>query len=97
MADSGRTPKDIARRLVALREALGYSQSGWARFLGILPSQQNNYEQGIRRVSLSVAQDIALKTDVTLDWIYFGSRSGLPLNLLPLLTDLSAEQPRQRA
>lgn len=97
MADGGKSPEDVARRLVALREALGYSQSGFAKLVGISPSQMNNYEKPIRAPSRPVAQQMRLKTGVTLDWIYEGDRAGLPLSLLEKLPDLSGQVQPKRA
>lgn len=95
MADGGTSPEDVAMRIVALREALGYSPSGFAKFLGISPSQLSNYEHAIRMPSLPVARTIRLRTGVTLDWLYDGERGGLPLTLLERLPDLSENGKRQ--
>lgn len=92
MSDGGSSPEDIARRIVALREALGYSASGFAVYIGISASQLSNYEHALRVPSLPVARQIRLRTGATLDWIYDGERGGLPLNLLNLLPDLSVEK-----
>lgn len=92
MADGGRSKGDVAMRLVALREALGHNQASFARFIGISASQMNNYEAGIRLISLPVARKVRLKTGVTLDWIYDGERHGLAPKLLADLPDLSEKQ-----
>ena len=89
MADGGSNTEDIARRIVALREALGYNQSSFATLVEISQPAMNNYEAGIRRPSLEVAIKMRLRTGVTLDWIYLGQREGLPGRLLSVLPDLS--------
>lgn len=87
MSDGGQSAVDIARRLIALRESMGYSQSGFAKLLDITPSQMNNYEQAVRTISLPIARRVRLKTGATLDWIYDGERAGMPFNLLSKLPD----------
>lgn len=94
MTDGGKSTEDIARRIVALREALGHNQSAFANLVDITQPAMNNYEAGIRRPSLDVAIKIRLRTGVTLDWLYLGQREGLPGRLLSLLPDLSQEQKR---
>ena len=85
MADGGRSLQDIAQRLVALRDALGYNQSSFAVLIGTTPSAVSNYEKGVRRPELHVAIKIKIKTGATLDWLYLGDRSGLPGRLLEVL------------
>ncbi|MBT1154327.1 helix-turn-helix transcriptional regulator [Aminobacter anthyllidis] len=89
MSDGGKSNKDIAKRLVALREALGKNQTAFAALIEVSQPAMNNYERGIRRPDLDVAFRIQLRTGVTLDWIYLGKRDGLPGQLLELLPDLS--------
>lgn len=90
MTDGGRSNADIAKRIVALREALGHNQSAFAALVGISQPAMNNYERGLRRPDLDVAVRIHQRTGVTLDWLYMGNRSGLPAHLLALLPDISA-------
>lgn len=92
MTDGGRTNKDIARRLITLREALGHNQSAFAALVEVSQPAMNNYEKGIRRPDLDVAINIQLRTGVTLDWIYLGKRDGLPGRLLERLPILADEQ-----
>lgn len=92
MADGGKTPEDVAMRLIALREALGYSQSGFAKFIDISPSQMNNYEKPIRKPSDPILSKIKLRTGATRDWILEGDRAGLPFDLLKKLPDLSGRK-----
>lgn len=92
MTDGGPSNSDIARRLIALREALEYNQSAFAKLIEITQPAINNYEAGFRRPSLEVAFKIRLKTGVTLDWLYLGQREGLPGRLLSLLPDLSEQR-----
>ena len=94
MTDGGRNNADIAKRLVALRTALGHNQSAFAALVEISQPAMNNYETGLRRPELDVAVKILQRTGVTLDWLYLGNRSGLPAHLLAKLPDLSEQQSR---
>lgn len=89
MSDGGRSLDDLARRLVALREALGYNQSAFAVHVELTQPALNNYERGLRRPDFDSAIKIKVKTGATLDWIYEGDRTGLPGRLLEILPDLS--------
>jgi transcriptional regulator with XRE-family HTH domain len=72
----------IGERIRLTRVALGYPTSiGFARIVGLTQQALNNYEQGIRRPDLDKALLICRATGVTLDWLYRGDPSGLPLRL----------------
>lgn len=92
MTDGGPSNTDIARRLIALREALKYNQSAFAKLVEVSQPAVNNYEAGTRRPDIDVAIKIRLRTGVTLDWLYLGEREGLPGRLLSLLPDLSQQR-----
>ncbi|MDC9825650.1 helix-turn-helix transcriptional regulator [Devosia sp. ZB163] len=92
MSDGGRSNPDIAKRLIALREALGKNQSAFAALIEVSQPAMNNYEKGHRRPDIDVAIRIQVRTGATLDWIYLGRRDGLPTRLLELLPDLSVEK-----
>lgn len=94
MADGGKSPADIGKRIVMLREALGHNQGAFARLVGISQPALANYESGLRRPELDKAFLVVAKTGVTLDWLYLGDRSGLPQRLLALVEefDVSARK-----
>lgn len=96
MADGSRTTADIARRLIALREALGYNQVGFAQLVGLSQPALSNYEKGFRRPDYDACLKIKIKTGATRDWILDGDRAGLPQELLMKLPDLS-DVARKRA
>lgn len=76
-----RDRKAIAERLKLTREALGLNQAAFARLTGIEPQAINNYETGLRGISVDQAIKICAATGVSLDWIYRGLSAGLPINL----------------
>jgi transcriptional regulator with XRE-family HTH domain len=94
LGDVGRMPREVdavAERIRLTREALGLKQAAFARLVGIEPQALNNYESGLRRISVDQAIKICAATGVSLDWIYRGLSSGLPINLATAL------QQRQRS
>lgn len=78
---------DIGRRLRLIRLAYGavqkraeeMSQSEMARLLDLnSASTWNNWETGDNRIGINGAMALAKRTGVSLDYIYFGERAGLP-------------------
>lgn len=74
-------PQIIGERLHRLRHAIELNQAAIAEILGITQSAWSQYENGTRRVTLDVAGNLASRFGVTLDWIYRGDPSGLPMKL----------------
>jgi transcriptional regulator with XRE-family HTH domain len=77
--------KAIAERLKLTREAVGLNQAAFARLTGIEPQAINNYENGLRGISVAQATKICIATGVSLDWIFRGIAAGLPINLATAL------------
>ena len=76
--------REVGRRIAALREAMSLSAAQFARHTGITAQALHNYESGLRRISLDQAILVCDRTGSTLDWIYFGDPSGLPLRFASL-------------
>jgi transcriptional regulator with XRE-family HTH domain len=77
----------IAGRLRATREAFGLGQNEFARRAGIASNTYNQYEQAKNLPRLDFANQICDTYGVTLDWIYRGDPSGLPMHMVKLLTE----------
>lgn len=75
----------IGARLRLTREVYELSQKEFAAEIGIPSNQYNQYEQGNRRPFISVAQHIADRFHVSLDWIYDGKISHLSLDMITRL------------
>lgn len=81
----------IARRLKATREALGFStQHEFATALGVDRSSYNLFENGKRRLTNDVALKMRRKFNISLDWIYCGEASQLPVGLTAKLGSVAA-------
>lgn len=92
MADGGKSLRDIGRRITTLRKVMNLNKTAFAALIETSQPAVSQYESGVRRPELDVALRIRLRTGVTLDWIYEGDRSGLPLRLAGELPDLSDRQ-----
>ena len=75
--------EEIARRLRITRKALGYTQAQMGQLAGAsAPSQTwQNYEAGIRRISIDNALALCAATGLTLEWIYQGNMLMLPAEM----------------
>lgn len=69
---------EIGARLEAIRTAFSdLNQAQWAEKHHIAPTQYNNWERGVRRISVDVAQSLCETYGLTLDYIYRGRLDGL--------------------
>lgn len=76
------TVKDIAKRLVQTREALGFpNQVDFCAAIDVAKNVYNPFEKGRRRISVDIALKIRRKFSIPLDWIYCGDSSQLPAKL----------------
>lgn len=100
MTDGGESVEDIGARVAMLRRWAGFdSQTAFAVSIGLDPSEINHYESGRRRLALTAAQRLRARYRVTLDWLYYGDRSGLSLEIdrsLPHLADMPPAAPPKR-
>lgn len=68
----------IGARLAALRGAYSdLTQKDWAERHGFEPTQWNNWEKGVRRITVDAAQKLSDRYGLTLDWVYRGRFDGL--------------------
>jgi DNA-binding XRE family transcriptional regulator len=82
-----RSLEAIAARLRATREAFALGQNEFARRAGIASNTYNQYEQAKNLPRLDLANQICDTFGVTLDWIYRGDPSGLPVRTFKLLQE----------
>lgn len=72
----------FAERLKLLREVCGYgSQQTFADALGIEKGTLGQYERGRSYPKPDVLGRIRQLTGATIDWLYLGDASGLPMSL----------------
>lgn len=86
---------EVGRRLGILRRALGYErQNKMTAFLGerISPQQWNNYERGSSLPTIANARFIAMKCRVTVDWLFWGERAGLSVQMSDMLDDIERDE-----
>ena len=73
--------QQIAARLILTREALGLTPTELCRLTGIKTNTYANWETAFSRPGLGEARVMRRTLGYTLDWIYEGDRSGLPMKL----------------
>lgn len=83
--------KSIGNRLRYLRLYLGMNvQKNMAELLGASPSQYSNWENGLGLIPVDAAVKIQGLTGASLDYIYTGNASALPMFLQSKLRELGA-------
>lgn len=81
----------IGARLELTRRAFDLSQTDLCKQTGLSNQAYNNYEAGYRIPNLESALILCNTYDLTLDWIYRGDMSGLPLKLADALRSLKQD------
>ncbi len=77
---------EIGQRLAAIRMAFSdLSQKAWAEKNGFNPTQYNNWETGVRRITVDAAEVLMDRYGLTLDFIYRGRVDGLSEKALKAL------------
>jgi transcriptional regulator with XRE-family HTH domain len=80
----------VGLRVKSLRLALGFqSQGAFADAIGVKRGEVAAWECGDRRPSPAKAFPMAEKFGVTLDWLFYGRKSGLPYGLAEKLLNIS--------
>lgn len=91
--DTGVLQEDVARRLERSRIAIGLDQQEFAEAAGLSQPRCNPYETGKRLLTLPAAMLLCERYMLTLDWLYRGDPSGLPMRLLTKINE-ARRQPR---
>lgn len=74
--------KSVGERLSLLRVAKGFKyQKAFADLLDANPGQYNHWERGRQVIPVEYAVKVCILTGATLDYIYLGKTSGLPIGL----------------
>jgi DNA-binding XRE family transcriptional regulator len=76
------TAISVGERIRITRMAIGITQRGFAKPLGITREAQTMYESGARRPPWEVGVLMCDAWGLTLDWIYRGDLSGLSMALV---------------
>jgi transcriptional regulator with XRE-family HTH domain len=81
--DTGEFARDVARRLRLTRAALKMNQDEFAEPAGLSQPQYSQYESGKedRPLTLRAALPLCEAHNLTLDWLFRGDPSGLPVRL----------------
>lgn len=83
----------FGKRLRLLRDACGYSsQEAFAAALGIEKGTLGQYERGRSYPKPDVLGRIRQLTGASIDWLYLGDESGLPLALHQKIRDYLSQE-----
>jgi DNA-binding XRE family transcriptional regulator len=88
----------VGARLRLTRGALGFGGRQQAKFAagaGIPPTQFNNWENDKRAPKIEAAIALCKTYSLTMDWIYRGELSGLPLQIAEKIRRGSSGAPPQ--
>ncbi len=99
MAEPPREPTrvhEVAARLRITRLALKLTQRRLCQLTGLSTSAWNNAETGDSRIGVDSAILLCQATGITLDWIYRGSRVGLPTGISEAIALVEREPPRPK-
>lgn len=82
------SPKAVGHRLRLLRVAKGVNvQKTMATMLDASASQYSNWENGIQLIPVEAASKVCGLTGATLDYVYHGNSSALPMYLVSALKE----------
>lgn len=91
--DRGPLAVDVGRRLTLLRDVFGMSQTEFGKIAGGLSqSRYSQYETGERLLPVPVAVALCGRFGVSLDWLYMGEPSAMPLDLWRRIQALASER-----
>jgi transcriptional regulator with XRE-family HTH domain len=89
--------KAVGRRVEKLRVASGVeSQRVMAELLGVDTNRYNNWANGVAAFPVPFAVKLCAITGATLDYVFRGDESGLPIRLITLLQGGSRPAGRTR-
>ncbi len=74
-------PEKLARRLIAVREALGFTKAEFADMIGIDRSSYTKIEKGEKPLLPNKAYRVWQLFAVDLNFLYLGQIGGLPVSL----------------
>jgi transcriptional regulator with XRE-family HTH domain len=86
-----------ADRLAKLRKTLRLSAAQLCRETGFAANRWSQYESGARPITLTAANKLCDLYGVTLDWIFRGDDSGLPVHVARMLSGRALFQTDARA
>lgn len=93
--DRGELALDVGRRLTLLRDVYEMSQTAFGKISGLSQSRYSQYETGERLLPVPVAIAFADQFGVSLDWLYMGDPSAMPLDLWRKIQNLAdARDPK---
>tara|TARA_R110000822_G_scaffold30340_2_gene88451 strand:- start:213 stop:521 length:309 start_codon:yes stop_codon:yes gene_type:complete len=85
--DTGTLKGDVGRRLRQVRIAKGMKQTDFAEGAGLSQPQYSPFETGSRLLSVQAAIKLSRAYNISLDWLYEGDPSSLPVKVFQAIRD----------
>lgn len=79
--------RETAPRLKALRRGLDCTQAEMGEKIGVSDKAWQNYESGVRWIERLEAIRLCEKTHVTMDWIYRGNATLVPVEVQNIIRE----------
>jgi transcriptional regulator with XRE-family HTH domain len=98
-APESQSKREMGRRLKLVREAVGLSQSGLARDIGVAPVTVSAWENGRNQIDILKLASAARRHRFSTDWVILGELSSLPEDVadrLQAIETLATETGRGR-
>lgn len=90
--DTGDLKIDVGRRLYLARRAVDMHQAEFGDAAGMSQPQYSMVESGRRLLTLTYALQFCARFGLSLDWIYRGDPSGLPVRLVDAINKLRKQR-----
>lgn len=94
--DTGDLLADVGRRLTLARKAMQLDQQDFGARGGMSQPQYNQFKKGKRLLTLRSAMKLCDEYNLTLDWLYRGDPSGLPVRLWNQIRAIAEEHSTTR-
>lgn len=92
----GRSDKDVGKRLALLRRLHNLDQDEIAEKIGVSQGTYSAWETGTRHLGINSAHAICDNYDVSLEWLYRGTKGSLEFHLENALNALKPSQQTDR-
>jgi transcriptional regulator with XRE-family HTH domain len=89
------TAREVGWRLAVLADALNMSDRALAELLGISAQRLHNYISGRAMITPTMAMYVHMRTGATLDWLYRGDISSMPVGLATAVLEIMDRHGRR--
>lgn len=88
------TPEKVGERIKMVRKAHGLSQVKFGEAISQPASAVSNWERGAQRPGIPIAEEMARRFGITLDWLFLGRSETLQYSVAQALLAQTGETPQ---